>query len=176
LDHSTARPPSRKRLGVPAVRDIGVFFKVVLVAREWYLNEHWEVTVVKADQFQQSSVNPFFNNVDLDSQDSSPACKRTATLTIGKASSVVCLHEQRGAAHEFGPMLGLRDEYPEAGDNLSWTGDGESIMHSGEQVRPRHYVIFSDWITKQYEHMAHLAREKVEFKVNGTWILTNAKL
>ena len=160
----------------PAVRDIGVFFKLDLVVREWYLHEHWEVEVVRTDEFAQSSVTPFLGNVDLDSQDATGVCKRSATLTVGRASSVVCLHEQRGAAHEFGHMLGLRDEYPEARDNLNWTGDAASIMHSGEEVRPRHYAIFADWLTKQYAHAAHLARTPIEFKVAGTWDLSNSKL
>jgi hypothetical protein len=73
-------------------------------------------------------------------------------------------------------MLGLRDEYPSAKDNGSWEGDADSIMHSGEVVRPRHYAIFADWITDQCATLAGVSKQKIEFKVDGSWDMAKAKL
>lgn len=55
---------------------------------------------------------------------------------------------QQRIAHEFGHTLGITDEYH------WWTrlwnsfgaSDRESIMHSGDEVRPRHYQQFADII------------------------------
>jgi tetratricopeptide (TPR) repeat protein len=85
--------------------------------------------------------------------------------------------QQRGAAHEFRHLPGLRDEYPAAPDCArTWRGDTHSIMHSGEQVRARHYAMFAAWITEQFADAAHLASEPVTFKVGGTVDVQNAHL
>jgi len=58
---------------------------------------------------------------------------------------------QQRIAHEFGHTLGITDEYH------WWTRlwhsfgahDRESIMHSGDEVRPRHYQQFADIINQE---------------------------
>jgi hypothetical protein len=56
--------------------------------------------------------------------------------------------KQRGAIHEFGHMLGLRDEYATAGGSPYWTTDKPSVMNVGETVQPRHFGPFAEWVTK----------------------------
>ena len=56
---------------------------------------------------------------------------------------------QQRIAHEFGHAIGLADEYTD------WAGlfhtqassDTPSIMHNGDEVRPRHYQHFADILT-----------------------------
>lgn len=160
-----------------AIRETRVFFKVNTVVRDWYLGEHWELEITKTDQFRGSWVNPFFGTSDHDSGDVIPSRKKGAGNKPGcSGSKNVCAVTQRGAVHEFGHMLGLRDEYPDAKSNLSWKTDGSSVMHSGEAVRPRHYSIFADWLTGQYKPVSRLAGEKIQWKVDGKWDLKNSKL
>ncbi|HEX2891413.1 hypothetical protein [Vineibacter terrae] len=73
-------------------------------------------------------------------------------------------------AHEFGHMLGYRDEYPSAPwqRNDAWTGDTESIMYAGRIVRERHYTLFAAWLDAQYRRRGPL------WKVNGRTDITNA--
>lgn len=58
---------------------------------------------------------------------------------------------QQRIAHEFGHTLGITDEY------IGWAAmgfghsDTTSIMHSGDDVRPRHYQPFADLISNQIE-------------------------
>ena len=90
--------------------------------------DHWEISVTKIapDEFRVSFVEPDWNNVHLDSEDLS---------YVGR---------QRGAIHEFGHMLGLPDEY----HNSRHIVDPMSIMHSGENIRDRHYGLFADWVER----------------------------
>jgi len=149
---------------VPAVTDIGVQFEVETVIDGWTLADHWELAVEKVDQFSQSWVNDWTGNCSLDSGDLTPVTK-----SAGRT--------QRGAVHEFGHMLGLRDEYNGANSgNTNWQTDLDSIMHSGEVVRDRHYAMFADWITGKFGHVAHLAGERIDFKVSGRVDLSAARL
>lgn len=100
-----------------------------------HTEEHWELSVRKIapGDFWTSSVYGGLGNVYLDSEDLVP-----------KPSG------QRGAVHEFGHMLGLKDEYAGARGGVSWwTGDTSSAMNNGEDVRPRHYTPFSEWMTSK---------------------------
>jgi hypothetical protein len=157
----------------PAVKDIGVQFDIQNLIEGWHVSDHWEIVVTKADDWMQSGTQTsgwswdrgvcVAGNAYLDSLD-------TNFDRIGTS-------QQRGAPHEFGHLLGLRDEYPAAPDCArTWTGDADSIMHSGEQVRARHYAMFAAWITEQFADAAHLAREPVTFKVGGTVDVHNAHL
>lgn len=58
---------------------------------------------------------------------------------------------QQRIAHEFGHTLGITDEY------VGWAAlglghsDTSSIMHSGDDVRPRHYQHFADLVSNEVE-------------------------
>jgi hypothetical protein len=57
---------------------------------------------------------------------------------------------RRSIVHEFGHMLGYRDEYPnsERGTD-AYVGEVDSIMHVGDTIKERHYVFFADWISNK---------------------------
>lgn len=157
---------------VPAApyRDVGVQFEFKTYIDGWHVDEDFELGVKKipAGNFQSSCVNYSLGNAQLDSED---------LVAVSKGASM-----QRGAVHEFGHMLGLRDEYPLTGilasltANSNWTSDTSSVMHSGEVVRPRHYVPFATWLTRQFEVAARLSRSSIDYKVDGMWDNSNARL
>lgn len=97
-------------------------------------SENWNIEVVKIDSggFNQSYVVPSQNTGRFDSEDVNP---------IAKGAS----DPQVGAAHEFGHMIGLPDEYNgNAGPDAQ--KDTDSIMHTGMDVRERHLDIMESWI------------------------------
>lgn len=146
-------------------RDVGVRFELKTLIDGWHLDDDYELTVKKIDPgaFARSCVDYQFNDAELDSEDNNPADKGASM-------------KQRGTVHEFGHMLGLRDEYADAKDNPHWTGDIDSVMNSGEIVRPRHYAPFAAWLTAQFARIAHLSRTSIVFKVDGSIDMSNAKL
>lgn len=86
---------------------------------------------------------------------------------------------QRPCVHEFGHVLGYRDEYVEAGkpkDNPNWVTDLTSVMNSGEVVRDRHYALLADWLTRQFVTLGALRKTPIEFKVNGVTDLVSARI
>ena len=100
-------------------------------------NQNWSAQIIKIDEggFSQSYVIPSQNTGVFDSEDVKP---------VEKGAS----DPQVGAAHEFGHMIGLPDEYngsagPEAAK------DTDSIMHTGMDVRGRHMDIIEAWINAQ---------------------------
>jgi hypothetical protein len=149
---------------VPTVRDVAVTFDFRAYIGGWHTDDDYELEVTAADDWVGSSCNYQLGNAALDSEDLSFAPK-------GGSST-----GQRGAVHEFGHMLGLDDEYPAAKCNKHWLTDVESIMHSGEHVNQRHYAPFAGWITRQYEDLARLAKEPIDFKVEGHWDMSNSNL
>lgn len=98
----------------------------------WTTKEHWEihVTKIKSGSFAQSSVNPYWGTVNLDSEDNTMVSKGHGA-------------QQRGIVHEFGHMLGLPDEYqvksPHANDYLS-------VMNRGENINSRHDAVYVEWL------------------------------
>jgi hypothetical protein len=155
---------------VPAVTDVGVIFDIRTEEDMSVLSHsHWNLNVTKVGEWTVSSVHgcgggPFWNGeATLDSLDFRPEDKGG-------------LNKQRGAVHEFGHMLGHRDEYPEAKANASWVADLDAVMNAGEKIRERHYAMFAGWLTEQYKTAAHLAREKIEWKVSGATDVFNARL
>ena len=153
---------------VPDVRDVAVLFDIRFVIKELYLSDHWKVEVTRIEEdFRGSQVNILTGKVTSDSQDLRPVAKMSAP------SGVL----QRGAVHEFGHMLGLRDEYPSARNPArTWVNDAPSVMHSGEMVRDRHYAPFAHWLTQQSQQMARLAGAPIEYRVNGTLTPEAARL
>jgi hypothetical protein len=156
------------------LKDIGVVFEIYHYIDGWTTDEHWELTVIKfqptpTEDMRVSAIDWVNNEGEMDSGDVNPVNKGANT-------------GQRAAAHEFGHCLGLNDEYDIAGGNPNWKGDKNSVMHSGEVVRERHYAQFADWMTRQFEHndvnrrLRSLGYEPIAYKVNGTTDLFNARL
>jgi hypothetical protein len=153
----------------PAIKDIGVIFDIKCAeGMSTFDHSHWNMTTTKIDaNWVVSSVRAcggWVSNgeIRLDSVDLTPVSKGGPQT-------------QRDAVHEFGHMLGLRDEYPAANDNLNWLTDPISVMHFSEKVQPRHYVFFADWIGRQWQSTTSMIRPD-EWKVNGTINLMNAQI
>lgn len=147
-------------------RDVGVVFNLPYFIDGWHTDDDFELSVTKVPStadWQVSTCHYSDGNTTLDSNDLRPETKGASM-------------KQRDAVHEFGHMLGLRDEYPEAKTNLNHTGDTDSIMHKGETVRERHYAPFAAWLNKQFEVAAQLSKSKIEYKVNGKTDMSNALL
>jgi hypothetical protein len=131
----------------PPITDIGVIFDIKLhEGRGFFDHNHWDLTVTKVDQFATSSVDPTVSSfitdgvANLDSQD---------TTGVNKGGSM----RQRAIVHEFGHMIGYRDEYRNAAggaeDNPNHLADRDAVMNTGEVVRARHYVFFAEWLNQQ---------------------------
>jgi hypothetical protein len=153
---------------VPAITDVGVLFDLQLSEGLGITSHsHWNIEIKKVDKWTSSCVDPLFSTwisngkTQLDSLDLRPEQK-------GGPST------QRGAVHEFGHMLGYRDEYPAAKANGSWTADSVSVMHSCEDAKPRHYAFFADWLTDQFKVAAALSKQAIEWKVDGATTLLTA--
>jgi len=146
-------------------RDVGVVFEFPYYIDGWHSDDDFEISVKKVpeDKFEHSSCQYNLGNSYLHTESIKP-WNKGATM------------KQRPAVHEFGHMLGLRDEYPSAKDNLNHTGDKDSVMHGGELVRERHYAPFAAWLTEKFATAAHLSRNSIDYKVNGTTDISNAQL
>jgi hypothetical protein len=82
---------------------------------------------------------------------------------------------QRGYIHEFGHMLGLRDEYAgPGGDTPWWTGDTRSVMNLGEVVRGRHFGPLAQWVTDEVR--AATGRKDCWYEVSNQWWTGNSGL
>ena len=150
---------------VEPLRDVGVVFEFPYYIDGWHADDDFELSIEKipAGNFETSCVRYHIGNSSLDSED---------VVAVNKGASM----KQRGAVHEFGHMLGLRDEYAEAKENLIHTGDLDSVMNSGEVVRERHYAPFAGWMTYQSSTIAHLLSSAIDYKVNGNTNMANAAL
>jgi hypothetical protein len=151
---------------IPALRDVGVIFKLPYYIDGLTTKENFELVVEKypaTADMAISSCSYGKGNAYLDSNDLR-AEPKGATMP------------QRGVVHEFGHMLGLRDEYLNAGDNLNHTGDYDSVMNSGETVRERHYAPFAAWLTEKFAFNAFLTSSEIDYKVNGKTNIMNAML
>ena len=100
-------------------------------------SENWSVDVKRIPEgdFSQSYVVPSRNTGSFDSEDVKPTEKGASDPQVG-------------AAHEFGHMIGLPDEYNgSAGPDAA--KDTDSIMHTGADVRERHLDILESWAEGQ---------------------------
>jgi hypothetical protein len=151
------------------VQDVGVMFDIRTEEdMSVTSHSHWNMNVTKVDKFTTSSVcgcgGPLWNgHSTLDSLDFRGENKGGPNT-------------QRGAVHEFGHMLGHRDEYPEAKTNLAWTADKDAVMNAGEQIRKRHYAMFAAWLTAKYRDLAIKHRKPIVWKVEGDTDISNASL
>lgn len=149
-----------------AARDVGVVFELPYYIDGWHIDEHFELSVEKyasSAPMETSSCRYSLGNASLDSNDLRGENKGAST-------------KQRASVHEFGHMLGLRDEYSSANDNPHHTGDLDSIMNVGEEARERHYAPFAAWLTEQFRVAAHLSGSSIEYKVEGRTTMNNALL
>jgi hypothetical protein len=152
--------------GKSAIRRISVEFDVLVFLEGLHTSEHWEVTVKKADGDSPTSfVQGGKHFASLDSGDF-----RWKDLMEGEI--------QFAAAHEFGHMLGLPDEYKAKSGIYAkkWLPDRASVMNGGSTVRPRHYAPFAHWVTRQFRKTSGLIPGAIEYKVNGDTDLSNAEL
>ncbi|MCH5599240.1 hypothetical protein [Niabella ginsengisoli] len=101
----------------------------------FWLQDHWEISVIKTQKFARSYVNTFSGNSQLDDKDVI-ATPKNFGLT------------QRGVVHEFGHMIGLKDEYEK---QSAWYKDKTSIMNNGEVVKQRHLRHFSNWVSSKLQ-------------------------
>ena len=138
-------------------------------------HSHWniEITKIPADDFVTSTTDStnwaglLNGKVELDSND---------LKSIDKGAS----EGQYPAAHEFGHMLGYRDEYLNAAgvaeDNAAWTTDLVSIMNRGGTVQARHYIWFADWCNRQCATLAELSKQPIDWQVDGIVDLVAAQV
>jgi hypothetical protein len=157
---TTSTTPVRK------ARDVGVMFQFPYFIDGWHTSDDFELSIKKvpsSDPWKVSSCKYSSGNVTLDSNDLRPETKG-ATM------------KQCDAVHEFGHMLGLRDEYAAAKDNPYHVGDKDSIMNVGQLVRNRHYAPFAAWLTDQFKTASRLSGSIINYKVDGTIDMTNARL
>lgn len=104
-------------------------------------NPHWRVTVLKVPPgtFVTSSVRWNARTISLDTND-------FTTRNICRGTPRVCT-QQVPVAHEFGhaagntAVLGRGDEYRSSSANVA---DQSSILHSGSQLRSRHFRTILD--------------------------------
>lgn len=153
---------------VSFARDVGVIFNFPYYIDGWHTDDDFELSVEKvpaAAAWQVSMCGYSNGETTLDSND-----LRNET----KGASMT----QRDAVHEFGHMLGLRDEYAAApaSANKNHLADVDSIMNVGELVRKRHYAPFAAWLTDQFAVAAHLSQSTIEYKVEGDTTVGNALL
>ena len=130
-------------------------------------HSHWDVKITKiaSGSFKISTTaNPYplgilNGSVELDSED---------LIALNKGST----QKQRGAVHEFGHMMGFKDEYVNKSGTpvgvAAWTTDLISIMNLGETVRPRHYIFLAHWCNEQHMYLGQLSKQPIEWKVNGS--------
>ena len=153
---------------VPAqnCRDVGVVFEFQYHIDGWHTDDDFELSITK---------------VPINATEQTSACQYHLGNTILDSNDLTAQHKgsgrsQRDAVHEFGHMLGLRDEYTVANDNPYHTGDLDSVMNFGETVRERHYAPVAQWLTIQYATAAHLSRSQINYKVEWRIDMSNAGL
>jgi len=93
-------------------------------------------SIVVTSSEQRGFTNPPGRRIDLGTVHERPFPTTTGGLT------------QERVAHEFGHAIGLPDEYTGWARffNIAGSQDDPSIMHSGDEVRPRHYQPFADMV------------------------------
>jgi hypothetical protein len=153
----------------PPFRDVGVMFLLKWHMDGWHSDDDFEVVVKPVRSTDYTTISETHHPMGS-------AWLKSTDNDVNPAG-------QRVTAHEFGHMLGLRDEYkppasliPRFGMNENYRTDYDSIMHRGNQVRERHYVPFATWLTEQFEATGRFTSSRITYKVDGTWDASNALL
>jgi hypothetical protein len=167
----------------PPAKVAGVIFNIVTkdggaLGFKWG-HGHWNVTCRKVDAPRPSDTTPGGGGCCSNGTARWDSRDLTLETPYGANTSI----KQRGAVHEYGHMLGYRDEYPNPsgvkGDPLFSTAhpsDEKSIMFWGEEVRPRHYVFLADWISLKWIAKDSKNCKAHDWKVDGKIDLLNAGL
>jgi hypothetical protein len=151
-----------------AFPDVGVIFDLQFKDDLSILSHsHRNITVTKAVEYKRSTTSDWWFELG---RNNTANWWSHAAQPFQKGAS----HPQRVCVHEFGHVLGHRDEYPTKVGNPNWLNDDDSVMHSGEYVRERHYALFAEWLTRQ--HAIVNSNPPIEFKVNGVTTTVTAKL
>jgi hypothetical protein len=151
--------------------DVGVIFDLKFTEDLSKLDHsHRNITVTKTAGTPRSTTSNWWLTLGRNN----PAhWWSNGTTPFAKGAS----HPQRAVVHEFGHVLGYRDEYLGSNNtNLTWLKDFDSVMHSGEMVRDRHYALLADWLTRQHAYFSQIMKQTIEFKVNGVTTILTAKL
>jgi hypothetical protein len=161
-------------------RDVGVMFMLLHLIDGRYVHDDYELKVTKISPGASGRTfrrRWFPGSYVMNSEDVVPQ-PHLPNLDYPPPPTPLM---QRGIVHEFGHMLGLRDEYPGAlKANQSWFADQKSVMHSDEMVRPRHYVPFASWLADQFAQESRSRRVRTTYQVDGgtegPWDESNASL
>lgn len=159
------RITTASKVPAEAARDVGVIFEFPYYIDGWHTDDDFEISVKKvpAGKFEHSSCQYSLGNTSLHTESINPWNKGGT-------------NKQHPYVHEFGHMLGLRDEYPAAKDNTNHPGDIDSIMYWGELVRERHYAPFAGWLSEKIASQGPWKSSDIDYKVNGNTNLGNAAL
>jgi hypothetical protein len=137
---------------------------------------HWNVTCRKVSAPYPSGTTPGGGGCCSNGKARWDSRDLTLETPYGAKTSL----KQRGAVHEFGHMLGYRDEYPGPKDDPLFStahlSDEESVMYWGEKIRPRHYVFLADWISLKWIAKDSKNCKGHDWKVDGKTDLLNAGL
>jgi hypothetical protein len=155
---------------VPAFKEVGVVLDIQMTEEaETAVHHHWNAQVTKVDEDATSQTTREGGSILSGGEIRLDSLDLSARTRGGE--------KQRAVVHEFGHILGYRDEYPDAEDrNDSFPDDLKSVMFYGEGVRERHYVYFAEWLRQQFALLVFNARQAIPWLVNGRVDKNNAKL
>jgi hypothetical protein len=149
-----------------AFPDVGVIFDLKFIeGLSMFSHSHRNITVTKTATFHRSGTSDWWLELG---RNNTAEWWSNGAQPFQKGASL----PQRPCVHEFGHILGYRDEYPTKDGNPNWLKDVDSVMHDGEQVRERHYALFADWLTQTHA----IVSPDIEFRVNGVTTVLTAKL
>jgi hypothetical protein len=170
-----ASAPAGTPPGAPAATTAGVIFNIK-AAEDMGVTDHshWNVTVTKVSAPTKSETNATGGGPLWNGESTMDSFDLTTAVAMGAPAGTTMT--QRAAVHEFGHMLGFWDEYPGGYHQvMGWSAEPESIMYFGEVIKPRHYVFFSDWLSRLWQSRSPGVGAN-SWKVNGTLDLTKARV
>ena len=147
-----------------AFRNVGVRFDLSILIDGLHIFEDYEFEIRKVGPVDRddSEVFPKDRTGKLDNRTALPRIQ----MTTDKGINIY----QKPVVHEFGHLLGLRDEYHKNKNIPHFTryeNDPNSVMHSGGAIRPRHYVPFARWLTEKFASKSRRAGVDTLFQVDS---------